>query len=353
MPPRFGNYGYDSTRKDRTSESFAPGGRQNFLVYAGTCKAAHIKYGCAHSVRSNMAVYLTELGRRLHEVAGSAVDYGFREVELTNRTGKKAAEIFGDAETGWRGFNNYFNGGTNMLSIDMSVCVSDAPRRGCIRLLCTQNLPHFGTNYMNQGQKDTFTDLISDSVFALVPRGDNRWSFRFTETLAACTIPVIIADGLSLPFEELIDWSTAVVVVPEKEVHRILDFLPPVSKQRAMMQAVCDIHRRFFSTESARNSAFKAAMALRITRNVSKPAGWPRPLGAPSDGDGNATMVGMSHVPKWYHPDEDRSNPWKGARWSGLAVMPDRTYWLVPEMQNRTDYVTAAWVENLLATTVP
>ena len=190
-------------------------------------------------------------------------------------------------------------------------------------------------------------------MFALVPRGDNRWSYRFSETLAACTIPVVIADGLSLPFEELIDWSTAAVFVPEKEVHRILDFLPPVSEQRAMMQAVCDIHRRFFSTEAARASAFEAAMALRITRNVSRPSGWPRPLGAPSDGDGNATVAGMSLVPKWYHPAEDRSNPWNGNRWGGLAVLPNGTYWLVSEMKNRTDYVTTAWVTNLLATTVP
>ena len=63
-------------------------------------------------------------------------------------------------------------------------------------------------------------------------------------------------------------------------------------------------------------------------------------------------MVGMIHVSKGYYPGEDRSDRWTGTRW-GLAVLPDKTYWLVPEMQNRTDYVTAAWAENLLATTVP
>ncbi|KAJ8599758.1 hypothetical protein CTAYLR_003399 [Chrysophaeum taylorii] len=72
-----------------------------------------------------------------------------------------------------------------------------------------------------------YDDLL-DTQFALVPRGDERWSFRFLEAVGAGAIPVVVADGLTLPFENLIDWEQIVVRIPERavvEMDTFSDFL--------------------------------------------------------------------------------------------------------------------------------
>jgi hypothetical protein len=46
-----------------------------------------------------------------------------------------------------------------------------------------------------------------------VPHGHGRWNHRFSEVIAAGAIPVVIADGLILPFSQLIDWRHAAVRV--------------------------------------------------------------------------------------------------------------------------------------------
>jgi Exostosin family len=50
-------------------------------------------------------------------------------------------------------------------------------------------------------QNLTYTDLLKQSKFAAVPRGDNLYSYRFTEVLAAGAIPVLFANpDWVLPF---------------------------------------------------------------------------------------------------------------------------------------------------------
>ena len=64
---------------------------------------------------------------------------------------------------------------------------------------------------------DRFAQLMS-STFAIVPHGDGRWNMRFSEVIGARSIPVVIADGITLPFEQLIDWSHAAVSIEESVV---------------------------------------------------------------------------------------------------------------------------------------
>jgi hypothetical protein len=48
-----------------------------------------------------------------------------------------------------------------------------------------------------------YTDLLKQSKFAAVPRGDNLYSYRFTEVLAAGAIPVLFCQsrlGLTVPY---------------------------------------------------------------------------------------------------------------------------------------------------------
>ena len=45
----------------------------------------------------------------------------------------------------------------------------------------------------------------------------------FSEAVGACSIPVVIADGLTLPCAELVDWDPLVVRVAEAELDAARD----------------------------------------------------------------------------------------------------------------------------------
>jgi len=122
---------------------------------------------------------------------------------------------------------------------------------------------------------ERYADLLN-TTYALVPHGDHRWSFRFTEVVNAGAIPVVIADGLTLPYAQLIDWSKAAIILPESLVKNLshpqglIDLLPkdPQTVQ-AMRQAVCDISLKYFETPSKRwEATLKSAAVYVAERSV-------------------------------------------------------------------------------------
>lgn len=133
----------------------------------------------------------------------------------------------------------------------------------------------------------TYNDLLNTS-YALVPHGDGRWNYRFSEVVGACAIPVVIADGLTLPFEELIDWREAAVFLQEDTWARstslprntragttngsmsldasfMLNQLPrDPAEIRKMRQRVCEINDKYFATAEKRITALLQSAAIRV-----------------------------------------------------------------------------------------
>jgi len=115
-------------------------------------------------------------------------------------------------------------------------------------------------------QSPDYWELL-DSAFVLQPHGHGRWSYRLSETVRFCSIPVLMADGLTLPFEELIDWSDLVVVLPEalaKNPEELLASLPTdpdwIKERR---RRICEVRDRHFLTQGDRSEALLRSFAVR------------------------------------------------------------------------------------------
>lgn len=62
-----------------------------------------------------------------------------------------------------------------------------------------------------------YTTALRHTILALVPRGDNKFSYRFTEALSAGAIPVYHGDEFVFPYRpELIDWTKCAILFPER-----------------------------------------------------------------------------------------------------------------------------------------
>merc|ERR1711972_916528 len=76
-----------------------------------------------------------------------------------------------------------------------------------------------GLSILTKNDTSRYMDLM-DTSYALMLRGVDRWTYRFSEAIGACAIPVFLADGrdfgLTLPFEELVDWRKVTINLAER-----------------------------------------------------------------------------------------------------------------------------------------
>lgn len=70
---------------------------------------------------------------------------------------------------------------------------------------------------------------IARSVFCLCPLGWAPWSPRLVESVALGCVPVIIADGIRLPFSSAVKWAEISVTVAEKDVGKLDKILERVA----------------------------------------------------------------------------------------------------------------------------
>jgi hypothetical protein len=98
---------------------------------------------------------------------------------------------------------------------------------------------------------ERFETLGKLSSFSAAGRGDNLFSYRFSEVIASGSIPVIYADNLLLPFgKELINWTDAVVIIRESETNQTVKILSQLSNEARCLkrQKLRTIHKQYLET---------------------------------------------------------------------------------------------------------
>lgn len=124
-------------------------------------------------------------------------------------------------------------------------------------------------NYKQQTGDSRFNDKMN-TVYALLPKGDDRWSLRFSEAIGAGAIPVVMADGVTLPYENIIDWSKACIKLPNayaEDADKVMKALPnDEATIMKMRKEVYEINRKFFATPEARADAMLLDAAAMVAK---------------------------------------------------------------------------------------
>ncbi|GAB2275130.1 Probable glucuronoxylan glucuronosyltransferase irx7 [Dionaea muscipula] len=84
--------------------------------------------------------------------------------------------------------------------------------------------------YLRRQRFAGYQSEIARSIFCLCPLGWAPWSPRLVESVALGCVPVIIADGIRLPFPEAIPWPEISLTVSENDVGELGRILDHVAK---------------------------------------------------------------------------------------------------------------------------
>ncbi|KAG4078176.1 hypothetical protein HA402_002228 [Bradysia odoriphaga] len=77
-----------------------------------------------------------------------------------------------------------------------------------------------------------YPQILTQGAFCLIARTTRLVQTNLLESLAAGCIPVILADNVVLPFNEIIDWTLASISIRESDLHSIVTVLKSVSKEK-------------------------------------------------------------------------------------------------------------------------
>lgn len=84
--------------------------------------------------------------------------------------------------------------------------------------------------YLRRHRFAGYQSEIARSVFCLCPLGWAPWSPRLVESVALGCVPVVIADGIRLPFSSAIPWPEISLTVAENDVARLGEILDHVAR---------------------------------------------------------------------------------------------------------------------------
>ena len=78
------------------------------------------------------------------------------------------------------------------------------------------------------------------------------------------SVPMLIADGLELPFEDQINWSEFIIRVPEGSAHRANEFIPDTQALKEMSEKGYRMYMANFSNQNLYKSIANRLATLEI-----------------------------------------------------------------------------------------
>ncbi|KAL0275447.1 UNVERIFIED_CONTAM: hypothetical protein PYX00_003286 [Menopon gallinae] len=83
-----------------------------------------------------------------------------------------------------------------------------------------------------QGKIYRYPDLLQKATFCVIVRGARLAQQALLDALSAGCIPVIAADSLVMPFQDVIDWKRAAIILLESDLSGIIEKLSSISDER-------------------------------------------------------------------------------------------------------------------------
>ena len=105
--------------------------------------------------------------------------------------------------------------------------------------------------------REEYTENIKNSDLSLVIKGDGNFSLRFYEVLSLGRIPLLVDTDCMLPFEDEIDYSSFILRVPYKNLHRLdilaAKFWEGCSDEKfiQMQQKAREMHEKYLSVPAS------------------------------------------------------------------------------------------------------
>jgi hypothetical protein len=126
--------------------------------------------------------------------------------------------------------------------------------------------------------KDVYYSELYRSLFCLAPAGWSPWSPRIFECLLFNSIPVILSDGVRLPFENILDYklfSVKLLRTNLKDMHKfLLKVARKVEFTKKMFEQIENAKQAFIWDDSQHVNAFKMLMQeLQLKKSLYKPLG--------------------------------------------------------------------------------
>ena len=102
---------------------------------------------------------------------------------------------------------------------------------------------------INGGTDQDYEQLLANSIFAFVPRGDALFSYRLAEAMSFGCIPIIVSDGWVLPFDRIVSWEHLGLRVHADAIPHLPDILSSFTAEEVVsrQERVLSVYGRHFA----------------------------------------------------------------------------------------------------------
>jgi hypothetical protein len=95
------------------------------------------------------------------------------------------------------------------------------------------------TKFLNEIEE--YNEILLNSRYSLCPSGTGQNSIRLWESLATCSIPILLSDNLELPKHHL--WNESIIIIKEKDILNNIS----IEKENEIKRSCLFLYKLFIS----------------------------------------------------------------------------------------------------------